>query len=112
MTGYFLALAGMILYNSITSLSSNVAGASRSIANNMLACQASALVAFVLKRTGKLGDPSPTKALINGSLAGLVSKDHQTKVHISHAGQNCWVIHLFLVNLVQSLKELKTYVKF
>ena len=41
--------------------------------NTMLSAQASAIVAFTLKRTKVCGDPSGTKALINGALAGVVS---------------------------------------
>ena len=41
--------------------------------NCFLASEGAALVSFALKRTGWFGDRSSTKALINGSLAGLVS---------------------------------------
>merc|ERR1711962_368737 len=40
--------------------------------NTMLSAQASAIIAFTLKRTKICGDPSGTKALINGALAGVV----------------------------------------
>jgi len=40
--------------------------------NTMLSAQASAIIAFTLKRTKVCGDPSGTKALINGALAGVV----------------------------------------
>jgi len=44
-----------------------------SLTNNLLASQASALITYILKRTGACGDKSGTKALINGALVGLVS---------------------------------------
>ena len=52
-----------------------VAGMYKSLAflNTMLSAQASAIIAFTLKRTKVCGDPSGTKALINGALAGVVS---------------------------------------
>lgn len=72
LTGYFLAMVGLVsktvLHNETTSTVNR-----RVLTNCMLACQGGALVAYLLKRSGHLGDPSPTKALINGSLAGLVS---------------------------------------
>jgi len=41
--------------------------------NTMLSAHASAIIAFTLKRTKICGDPSGTKALINGALAGIVA---------------------------------------
>ena len=47
--------------------------------NNILASQAGALVAFMLKRvTGIFGTRSGVKALISGALAGLVSYNIQS----------------------------------
>lgn len=40
--------------------------------NNLLSAQASAIIAFLLKRSKVCGDPSGTKALINGAIAGLI----------------------------------------
>ena len=62
--GYFLAFLG-ILYGQSGYYN-------RSKTNGFLASGGAALVSFGLKRTGRFGDRSPTKALINGSLAGLV----------------------------------------
>lgn len=67
LTGYFLAFIGMLSKSSITSNSSRV------LTNNLLAAQGGAFISFGLKRTGLFGDRSSTKALINGSLAGLVA---------------------------------------
>jgi len=48
------------------------AKSSISLINTLLSAQGSAIVAFTLKRTKICGDPSGTKALINGALAGVV----------------------------------------
>lgn len=70
LTGYFLAIVGMVSKSAAFNETGSVY---RILTNNLLACQGGALISFMLKRTGYLGDPSSTKALINGSLAGLVS---------------------------------------
>ena len=66
LVGGTLAVVGMIAKNDGLN--------GRSLVNNILAAQGSALVAYLLKRTRICGDPSSTKALINGAIAGLVSK--------------------------------------
>ena len=69
LVGYFLAFIG--LFSNI--LVSAGGQQDRKITNCLLASEGAALVSFALKRTGYFGDRSSTKALINGSLAGLVS---------------------------------------
>lgn len=61
--GYFLAVIGLL----------SVQNGRKALTNSLLASEGAALVSFGLKRTGYFGDRSSTKALINGSLAGLVS---------------------------------------
>ena len=64
LVGYFLAFLGILYGQSGYFI--------RSETNGFLASGGAALVSFGLKRTGRFGDRSSTKALINGSLAGLV----------------------------------------
>ena len=64
LVGYFLAFVGLLSKQSM---------GSKGITNNILAAEGAAFVSFSLKRTGFFGDKSSTKALINGSIAGLVS---------------------------------------
>jgi len=54
--------------------------------NTMLSAQASAIVAFTLKRTKVCGDPSGTKALINGALAGVVGVSCAPHLYHPYAG--------------------------
>ena len=64
LVGYFLAFYGI--------LENRTDYYPRRETNCFLASGGAALVSFGLKRTGRFGDRSSTKALINGSLAGLV----------------------------------------
>jgi len=64
LVGYFLAVIGL--------LSKQTRG-KRNITNSLLAAEGAALISFALKRTGYFGDRSSTKALINGSISGLVA---------------------------------------
>lgn len=80
--GGILALVGLVAKNSslTTEYPADHVDASRArksleslaLINNLLSAQASAIIAFTLKRTKLCGDPSGTKALINGALAGVV----------------------------------------
>lgn len=60
-----MALVGLIVKNG--GMTNGIA-----LTNNILAAQAGALTAYLLKRTGYCGDPSSTKALLNGAIAGVV----------------------------------------
>ena len=71
LVGGALAYVGLISFSSLAS-SSN--GYKLAFVNNILASQAGAFVAFLLKRViGIFGTRSGVKALISGALAGLVS---------------------------------------
>ena len=71
LVGGALAYVGLI---SFSSLASPPNGYKLAFVNNILASQAGALVAFLLKRViGIFGTRSGVKALISGALAGLVS---------------------------------------
>lgn len=65
LAGGSLALVGLIVKNG--GMTNGIA-----LTNNILAAQAGALTAYLLKRTGYCGDPSSTKALLNGAIAGVV----------------------------------------
>lgn len=64
LAGYFMVVLGLLSSNTFKP---------KSLTNSLLAAQGAAFVSFSLKRTGCLGDKSSTKALINGSIAGLVA---------------------------------------
>jgi len=64
LVGYFLAVIGLLAKQQT---------GKRHLANSLLAAEGAALVSFALKRTGYFGDRSSTKALINGSISGLVA---------------------------------------
>ena len=63
--GGVLAIVGLVAKNTTTNLG---------LINNLLGAHGSALVAFSFKRIKYCGDTAGTKALINGALAGVVSR--------------------------------------
>ena len=77
LVGGALAYVGLISFNTLASTSN---GYKLAFVNNILASQAGALVAFMLKRViGIFGTRSGAKALISGALAGLVSHNGQSQ---------------------------------
>ena len=80
LVGGALAYTGLI---SLSTLPSSSNGCKLAFVNNILASQAGALVAFMLKRViGIFGTRSGAKALISGALAGLVSYKRQSQQNV------------------------------
>ena len=75
-----MLVGGALAYVGLISLSTHESA----FVNNILASQAGALVAFMLKRViGIFGTRSGAKALISGALAGLVSYNGQSQRNVS-----------------------------
>lgn len=68
-----MLVGGFIAFVSLLNINTNNSLSIWALANNILAAQASAGIAFAVKRMGFFGTRSGTKALLNGALAGLVS---------------------------------------
>ena len=74
-----MLVGGALAYIGLINLSTLMKDPNNAFVNNILASQAGALVAFMLKRvTGIFGTRSGVKALISGALAGLVSYNIQS----------------------------------